>query len=85
MWFLLLTVFSIVSECVGNENRDTLQLKNVIGAASNDSLMWGPYRPNLYFGMRSRSTESPLFGMLWHNLDNFQQSQCKWFEIFAKR
>jgi len=26
---------------------------------------WGTYRPGLYFGMRTRSPKSPLFGVMW--------------------
>lgn len=31
----------------------------------NSSLLWGPYRPNLYFGIRARTPESPLMGLMW--------------------
>ena len=35
----------------------------------NASLYWGSYRPNLYFGLRTRSPESPLVGLIWHGMD----------------
>ncbi|KAI9095920.1 glycoside hydrolase, partial [Phlyctochytrium arcticum] len=31
----------------------------------NDSLFWGTYRPNLYFGTRSRAPETVLTGLMW--------------------
>lgn len=37
---------------------------------SNDSLLWGPYRPNLYFGVRPRMREGLLAGLMWSNVDN---------------
>lgn len=27
---------------------------------------WGAYRPGLYFGMRSRRPNAPLFGLMWY-------------------
>uniref|UniRef100_A0AAF5D2S6 Mannosyl-oligosaccharide glucosidase n=2 Tax=Strongyloides stercoralis TaxID=6248 RepID=A0AAF5D2S6_STRER len=29
-------------------------------------LKWSTYRPHLYFGLRNRHPESPLFGLLWY-------------------
>ncbi|TLD15028.1 glucosidase I [Venturia nashicola] len=31
----------------------------------DDALLWGPYRPNLYFGVRPRSPYGPTFGLMW--------------------
>jgi mannosyl-oligosaccharide glucosidase len=50
-------------------------LLNAISAASNSSLLWGPYRPNLYFGVRPRLPKSLLTGLLWANVDDYQAFQ----------
>ena len=42
---------------------------------SNESLLWGPYRPNLYFGVRPRIPKSLTTGLLWAKVDNFQTIQ----------
>lgn len=42
---------------------------------SNDSLLWGPYRPNLYFGIRPRLPKSLLTGLLWAKVDTFDSVQ----------
>ncbi|EXJ93132.1 mannosyl-oligosaccharide glucosidase [Capronia epimyces CBS 606.96] len=44
-------------------------------ATSNDTLLWGPYRPNLYFGVRPRLPNSLLTGLLWANTDNYATVQ----------
>lgn len=31
----------------------------------DDALRWGPYRPNLYFGVRPRTPAGPTFGLMW--------------------
>ncbi|KAF2668554.1 glycoside hydrolase, partial [Microthyrium microscopicum] len=37
----------------------------------DDSLLWGPYRPNLYFGIRPRISKSLSLGLMWiKNVDS---------------
>ena len=43
--------------------------------ADNDTLLWGPYRPNLYFGVRPRIPKSLLTGLMWTNVDDFAGAQ----------
>ena len=41
-------------------------------AADNSSLVWGPYRPNLYFGARPRIPKSVLMGLMWSRVEDDQ-------------
>lgn len=52
----------------------------IFSQASNDSLLWGPYRPNLYFGLRPRLPKSILTGLLWSRVEDFQsvQNNCRY-------
>lgn len=43
--------------------------------ASNASLLWGPYRPNLYFGIKPRIPKSLLTGLLWAKVDEYKDVQ----------
>lgn len=45
--------------------------------ASNSSLLWGTYRPNLYFGTRPRIPESVMTGLMWFDAGQFQGFQSK--------
>lgn len=45
--------------------------------ATNDSLLWGTYRPNLYFGTRTRFPESLMTGLIWFDGGEFQGFQRK--------
>ncbi len=53
----------------------SILLQTVPATASNDTLLWGPYRPNLYFGVRPRLPNSLLTGLLWANTDNYASAQ----------
>lgn len=48
---------------------------SVFSKASNESLLWGPYRPNLYFGLRPRLPQSILTGLLWGRVEDFSTIQ----------
>ena len=45
------------------------------GKNSDESLFWGPYKPNLYFGVRPRLPKSLTAGLLWARVDNFVDVQ----------
>ncbi|KAF8631416.1 hypothetical protein AX17_005094 [Amanita inopinata Kibby_2008] len=38
----------------------------------NNTLLWGPYRPNLYFGLRPRIPQSLMTGLLWFGTQDYQ-------------
>ncbi|OBZ75646.1 putative mannosyl-oligosaccharide glucosidase [Grifola frondosa] len=46
----------------------------VFAQPSNDSesLFWGTYRPNLYFGLRPRTPQSLMTGLMWFGTQDFQ-------------
>lgn len=48
---------------------------SVFSKASNESLLWGPYKPNLYFGVRPRIPKSLATGLLWARVEDFSQVQ----------
>ncbi|KAF7508559.1 hypothetical protein GJ744_009108 [Endocarpon pusillum] len=58
-----LIVFCVVLEAFSPTNEGLL-------TSSNASLLWGPYRPNLYFGIRPRIPNSLLMGLTWSNADD---------------
>ncbi|KAF1353189.1 glucosidase I [Delphinella strobiligena] len=45
---------------------------SVFSKASNDTLLWGPYKPNLYFGVRPRIPKSVSTGLLWSQVDDYK-------------
>lgn len=55
--------------------QDESVLNAELGRLNNQSLFWGPYRPNLYFGVRQRGPNSLLTGLMWSNLDDYQSAQ----------
>ncbi|KAG4305512.1 hypothetical protein PORY_001068 [Pneumocystis oryctolagi] len=69
IWFLLLSFYIKIS-AIESKEKKIIQEAEI---ASNASLLWGPYRPNLYMGIRSRNPETILAGIMWTGLDNYAQ------------
>ncbi|CAK7566684.1 MAG: Processing alpha glucosidase I [Sporothrix epigloea] len=42
---------------------------------NNESLLWGPYRPNVYFGVRPRIPQSLVAGLMWGRSDTYTDLQ----------
>lgn len=40
---------------------------------NNESLIWGPYKPNLYFGVRPRVPQGLWTGLMWGGVNSYQQ------------
>ncbi|OAA61246.1 glycoside hydrolase, family 63 [Niveomyces insectorum RCEF 264] len=54
---------------------DESALFSEIGRLNNQSLLWGPYRPNLYFGVRPRIPKSLVTGLMWGRADTYTELQ----------
>ncbi len=80
LWKLVAVLLSgcLFSQVVASEG-DASVLLSEIGRTSNQSLLWGPYRPNLYFGVRPRIPKSLLTGLLWSKVEDFQTVQQSMF------
>lgn len=64
---------------LGAVNADTSPSSQVdfkdINRLNNESLLWGPYRPNLYFGVRPRIPQSLVSGLMWGRADTYTDLQ----------
>ncbi|KAI5955069.1 CWH41 [Candida jiufengensis] len=56
-----------------NDLMDDNNLNTKYSRLSNNSLLWGPYRSSLYFGIRPRLPRSLLNGLMWFSMDNHNQ------------
>ena len=66
-------LLALVSAVFGENTAQHVLSENA--KVSNDSLLWGPYRPNLYFGVRPRIPKSLMTGLIWAKVDSFQGVQ----------
>lgn len=68
---------ALFAACVSGtvNDGDASILINEIGRESNQSLIWGPYRPNLYFGVRPRMPKSLMTGLMWSKVDDYDDIQ----------
>jgi mannosyl-oligosaccharide glucosidase len=50
---------------------DQAILTSEVGRTNNETLLWGPYKPNLYFGVRPRLPQGLWTGLMWTKVDSF--------------
>ena len=52
--------------------------QNASKGNEDQSLLWGTYRPNLYFGLRPRLPQSLMSGLMWWGTQDYASfgSQC---------
>ncbi|GAP91718.1 putative mannosyl-oligosaccharide glucosidase [Rosellinia necatrix] len=67
-----LSLSALAFAATGN---DEDALHNEIGRLNNQSLLWGPYRPNLYFGVRPRVPNGIAAALSWVKVDNYVDVQ----------
>ncbi|KAH8821404.1 glycoside hydrolase family 63 protein [Xylogone sp. PMI_703] len=72
---IVAAALSCLTGAVRGADEDPSILISEIGRASNQSLVWGPYRPNLYFGVRPRIPKSLMGALMWAKVDNYQDVQ----------
>ena len=73
-------VLALVCAVLGEDTAQRVLSENA--KVSNESLLWGPYRPNLYFGVRPRIPKSLMTGLIWAKVDNFQKVQnSTWLQM----
>ncbi|KAI0546305.1 family 63 glycoside hydrolase [Xylaria curta] len=64
---------SLLASATTENNEDVLHSE--IGRLNNESLLWGPYRPNLYFGVRPRVPSGIATALSWVKVDNYVDVQ----------
>ena len=79
----LLTILSCLLALAQASDGDASVLIKEIGRTSNQSLLWGPYRPNLYFGVRPRIPKSLTTGLMWAKADDYQTVQTSEYECLS--
>lgn len=51
---------------------------------ADQSLLWGPYRPNLYFGLRPRLPQSLMTGLIWFGTVDYRSVQSVFTTLLTK-
>jgi mannosyl-oligosaccharide glucosidase len=72
---LLTSVLYATGISANNDPTDASILINEAARANNHSLLWGPYKSNLYFGVRPRIANSLAAGLMWAKVDDFATAQ----------
>lgn len=47
-------------------------IHNPAAQKNNQTMFWGPYKPNVYFGIRPRLPEGLWTSLMWANVNGFE-------------
>ncbi|KAJ5109880.1 mannosyl-oligosaccharide glucosidase [Penicillium argentinense] len=72
---LLTSLLYATGISAAQDPNDVSILINEAARANNQSLLWGPYKSNLYFGVRPRIANSLSAGLMWAKVDDFATAQ----------
>lgn len=72
---LLTSLLYAIGIIATEDPQDVSILIREAGRASNQSLLWGPYKSNLYFGVRPRIPKSLSAGLIWAKVDDYANAQ----------
>jgi hypothetical protein len=72
-WLSIFAAFTAVAPAAAVD--DTSILIKETARQNNQSLLWGAYRPNLYFGVRPRIPKSFMGGLMWAKVESYQDVQ----------
>ena len=72
---LWLAIWSLVVPTVVLATGDETVLLSEVARLNNQSLLWGPYRPNLYFGVRPRIPKSLMAALMWGKVETYSDLQ----------
>jgi mannosyl-oligosaccharide glucosidase len=72
---LLTSLLFAVGIIASQDPNDVSILIKEAARANNESLLWGPYKSNLYFGVRPRIANSLTAGLMWAKVDDFATAQ----------
>lgn len=53
--------------------------------AANQSLLWGTYRPQVFFGVKPRLPKSLLAGLMWMKVDDYTNPMRRKWDILGER
>ncbi|KAK2594886.1 Processing alpha glucosidase I [Conoideocrella luteorostrata] len=69
--FAQLLTAAVLATTGATATGDASVLTSEIGRQNNQSLLWGPYKPNLYFGVRPRLPQSLWTGLMWGRMEGY--------------
>lgn len=80
---ILTSLLVAIGALAAHDPNDVSVLIKEAARANNESLLWGPYKPNLYFGVRPRIGNSLSAGLMWARLDNLEGVQNSTYSMVS--
>ena len=64
----LLFILYLTINLISSQPESDIESPNLFSEIHNSKYLWGTYKPNLYFSMKQKKKETPVFGIMWYGL-----------------
>ena len=61
-------IFLICIKIMTSQPDSEIESQNLFSDIHNSKYLWGTYKPNLYFSMKQKQKETPVFGLMWYGI-----------------
>ena len=74
--FIIFFIFLTILKIIASQPDSDIESSNLFSEIHNSIYLWGTYKPNLYFSMKQKQKETPVFGLMWYGIrDNYFSSK----------
>ena len=73
-FFILISLISL--KLIIAQPESDIESNKLFSDIHNSKYLWGTYKPNLYFSMKQKQKETPVFGLMWYGIkENYFSSK----------
>ena len=71
----IIKIFLLI-KLISSQPESDIESQHLFSELHNSKYLWGTYKPNLYFSMKQKQKETPVFGLMWYGIkENYFSSK----------
>ena len=75
-FIIFIITISLLNNLIKSQPESEIESQTLFSELHNSKYLWGTYKPNLYFSMKQKQKETPVFGLMWYGIkENYFSSK----------
>ena len=75
-FIIFIITISLLNNLIKSQPESEIESQTLFSEIHNSKYLWGTYKPNLYFSMKQKQKETPVFGLMWYGIkENYFSSK----------
>ena len=67
-FIIFIIKISLLLKFISSQPESEIESQTLFSDIHNSKYLWGTYKPNLYFSMKQKQKETPVFGLMWYGI-----------------